>query len=143
MKLIHYGNSKYNPSLFQPIQNSWVKPKGGLWASPVNSKDSWKNWCLEENFNCISLDQSFEFEIEGNILVIDSYEDLLTKVIWFEKYDEIYPDFEAMLMLGIDAIHLTEEGQCRTRFAKEGYSLKLYGWDCESVLVLNPDCIKI
>ena len=39
MIVIHYGASEYNPELFQPIVNSgWIKPVGGLWTSPINSK---------------------------------------------------------------------------------------------------------
>ena len=46
-------------------------------------------------------------------------------------------DFEKMLSDGIDAIYLTEKGEQETRFESPG----LYGWDCECVLVMNPDCI--
>ena len=39
LDLISYGlGDKFIPEKFQPIKNvDWVKPDGGLWASPVDS----------------------------------------------------------------------------------------------------------
>ena len=47
-------------------------------------------------------------------------------------------NFEELARSGIDAIFLTEEGEHATRFSEPG----LYGWDCESILVMNPHCVK-
>ena len=38
-----------------------------------------------------------------------------------------------------DAIFLTEKGQRETRFT---HPKNLYGWDCESVLILNSNIIQ-
>lgn len=40
---------------------------------------------------------------------------------------------------GIECIHLTESGQWNTRLTRP---LNLYGWDCESILILNESCIS-
>ena len=50
------------------------------------------------------------------------------------------PDYEAMITDGVDAIYLTERGQRETSYSVPA---NLYGYDCESVLVMNPDCIEV
>ena len=58
---------------------------------------------------------------------------------WIKIYEGYYyPDFEGMVRAGIDAIWLTAHGESATRFSRP-YSL--YGWDCESVLIMNPSGI--
>ena len=75
LSLITYGlGNEIKPELIKPIKNSWVKPKGGLWASPINSAYGWKEWCEAEEFG--NLSSSFSFEFEGNVLVIDSLHDM-------------------------------------------------------------------
>lgn len=52
-----------------------------------------------------------------------------------EEYGKIYLDFEKLRELGIDAIelHLIENPELYWT---------LYTWDCDSVLVMNPDVIE-
>ena len=136
--LIHYGSTKYNPKKFTRIQNeNWVKPKGGLWTSPINSEWAWKHWCESEQFRECDEQNSFVVELNdnANILVIDSLNDLkkIPMIRWFKDY----PDFETIAGQ-YDAIWLTAKGQNETHLS---HPLSLYGWDCESVLILHPDCI--
>ena len=139
IELITYGLGHIlKPELIKPIRNdSFVKPAGGLWASPIDSNYGWKEWCKEESFG--NLESYFTFMFKGNVFIINSERNLheipwLTTIYSYAKY----PDFEAMSKNGIDAIWLTEKGEAETRFSiPEG----LYGWDCESVLVMNPKTI--
>ena len=130
--LVTYGlGNVLRPELIKTIGNrNFVKPKGGLWASPVASAYGWKEWCEAEQFGDLST--HFEFRFTGKTLTIDSEFDLLA-VPW-QGYG---PDFEAMAASGIDAVYLTEAGQDATRFSDPG----LYGWDCECVLVMNRGCV--
>jgi hypothetical protein len=48
-------------------------------------------------------------------------------------------DFEGMKGNGIDAIWLTEAGQWETRHT---YPRNLYGWDCETIFIMNESCVK-
>jgi hypothetical protein len=142
MDLITYGLGKeLKLEKIEPIKNEFVKPKGGLWASPINSSFGWREWCESEGFRLRSFDTSFQFSISGNILVIDS-EDDLKFFNWDRPYshvDMLIPDFEDLVFTGYDAVHLTVKGEYETRFSVP-YSL--YGWDCESVLIMNLNCIK-
>lgn len=138
MELIHYGSSNYDSSLVKPIQNrDFVKPLGGLWTSPINSEWGWKDWCTSENFRECNQDNSFLLKLYDwcKICTIDSFQDL--KVLPHIKvYDyREYLDFE-YLSKQYDCIWLTYNGIKDTYTSRPG----LYGWDCESVLILNPNC---
>lgn len=143
MHLIRYGSESFDRTAFTPIENKigWVKPYGGLWASPVGSEWGWKQWCVSEEFHLEELEKSFEFNYTGNIFVIDSEADAKKMPVIKDEYTIYFarPDFEKMQRSGYDAIHLTVNGQDETRFSRE---CCLYGWDCESVLIMNPAGIK-
>lgn len=137
LTVIHYGAKRYQPHLIRPIENSgWIKPKGGLWTSPINSKWGWKDWCKSENFRDCDEMNSFKlkFKPDTKIILIDGLDDLLN----LPKYiiEEKYPDF-ALLAAICDAIWLTEKGQHETHLS---YPMSLYGWDCESILIINGGC---
>ena len=142
LHLVTYGNGwHYEASLFQSVQNrDFVKPAGGLWASPVNSSYGWKDWCQAENFG--DLTSYFTFWLTGQVLVIDHAEDMLS-LPWRAPYPAMssltFLDYEKIAAEGAAAIHLTVRGQQETRFT---FPKNLYGWDCECVLVLNKDCIR-
>jgi hypothetical protein len=109
-----------------------------LWASPVDAEYGWREWCKAEDFGDLS--HSFTFEFEGNVFVIDDVHDAAS-MPWIEMIEGTNlkcPDFEAMANLGYDAIYLTAKGQTETRFGPPS----LYGWDCESVLIMNPQGVK-
>ena len=141
--LIHFGSSRYNKSKVHPIKNeNWCKPKGGLWTSPINSNYGWKEWCEAENFRDCFFENSFKLKLkdDAKIFIIDSLSDLqkapLVDFKIGEHYQKQYLNFE-LIANSYDAIWLTEKGQHQTHLS---YPLSLYGWDCESVLILNPNC---
>lgn len=150
MSLIHYGAREFKPGMVKPIVNEgWVKPKGGLWTSPVQSEWGWKDWCEAEEFRWTSLNVSFELKLsqDARLCVIDNAYDLRCLPMVSVGYmDRCYPDFEKIAKEA-DAIWLTEAGQRETRFCRfedgvsNGINTDLYGWDCESVLILNPNKI--
>lgn len=138
---IHYGHTTFDPNLFNPIQNEqcWVKPRGGLWASPIDAKLGWKDWCEREEFRECIEENSFRFTLpEANIFVIDSVDKLkelptIVDPVWSPICTLI--DFEKCIELGYDAIELNLSADGRLYW-------ELYGWDCDSILIMNPDKIK-
>ena len=150
MDLICYGcGDRFDVSKFRPIENreSFNKPEGGLWASPVDSSWGWIDWCHAEEYRECVQANSFRFTLadDANVMVIDDLEDL-RKLPWirseFERLHEFRTlrgiNFWALLTSGVQAIHLTVEGQERTRYSEPS----LYGWDCESVLVMDPGIVQ-
>lgn len=75
IKYVHYGHTAFKPELFMEIKNQemFVKPKGGLWASPIQSKFGWKDWCKSENFRVCNDENSFTFSIKENANIINLY----------------------------------------------------------------------
>jgi len=136
--LIHYGASSYDPDIFQPITDDEgrTKPRGGLWTSPVDSKWGWKDWAESESWG--DLLSHFVIDYVGKTFVVDSVEDA-SRLPWTERESwRGSISFETLVGMGYDAIHLTENGEKETRFPDE---FSLYGWDCETVLIFNPDSI--
>lgn len=112
---------------------------GGLWTSPVESEWGWRQWGESENYG--NFDHSFDVEFAGSVYEIDNYADLeaIPKGNTERKFTTAI-DFERLVNEGIDAIHLTIAGQIATRFIDRPFNM--YGWDCETVLILNPLTIK-
>lgn len=138
---IHYGSDRYDPSKFESVRNQndfLPKPYGGLWASDVDAAYSWNDWCRQENFRISHLDKSFRFHLteDANIFRVDSCEKLyqLPKRETPFNFNWYLIDFEAALASGIDAIEICIS-ECRALY------WELYGWDCDSILIMNKDVI--
>lgn len=153
-KYIHYGSDSFDRTLFTPISNRemFVKPHGGLWASPIDAGRGWCDWCRDENFHTDSLSSSFTFTLseKAKVIHIRSVVDLT------ELPDQKLPvgleggfpwkciDFEKLLADGVDAVelHLSEEDITNCGFMGSLY-WELYGWDCDSILIMNPDVVEV
>ena len=151
-KYIHYGNNKYIKEMFRPIRNHGflTKPTGGLWASPLFAELGWKDWCIRENFCVYSLEKYFTFTLSesANVYHIYKVADLYALPIQTNKSSRVMLeylyciDFEKCIELGYDAIelHLSEEDVTGVDFMNRLY-FQLYGWDCDSILIMNPEVI--
>lgn len=144
---IHYGSSRFDLEKFRTISNeeNWVKPNGGLWASPINAPRGWKEFVNENNMKCKNCEDSnsFRFTLSDNANVVHLYSvsdlDNLPQMDSVIK-SSVCLNFEKMLSDGVDAIevHLSEE---RIHHFMDSLYWKLYGWDCDSILIMNPDII--
>ena len=150
MRFIHYGHCSFDRKKFVPIQNQECrnKPSGGFWGSPVDSEYGWKDWCKDNDFRECDEQNSFAFSLksEANIYYIrtvDAANNLpraqgrygIDDILSETPYSMIMGvDFEAMVRGGIDAI-LYEQSACPPLY------WKLYGWDCDSILVMNPEIV--
>ena len=144
VRYIHYGDDSFRPEAFEPVKNStWLnKPVGGLWSSPIDAERGWKSWCEGEEFNLESLDKHFTFTLKDSarILTIEDVKDLSYIPMLLKKkcnygpdHTEYWPDFEKIAK-NYDAILFNVSKDYRLYWA-------LYGWDCDTLLVLNPDVI--
>lgn len=140
---IHYDGQSFNKDKFTPIRNSpWkTKPHGGLWASDINSEYGWKDWCKENDFRECNDDDSFTFTLsdDAKVLVIDSMDCIdnlpiiSTWTVFNNNDTTYYLDFEE-LKKEYDAIELVLSNDYKLYWA-------LYGWDCDSILVMNPNIL--
>ena len=139
-KYIHYGHKEFSLDRFNPIVNCqyFSKPTGGLWASPVDADNGWKVWCEAENFRKCEIENSFTFTLrdDANVLYVDSKEclsDLPKQNTWHDIWCTL--DFEK-LMETYDAVELNLSAAPNLYF-------ELYGWDCDSILILNPYVVEV
>jgi hypothetical protein len=156
-KYIHYGSDHFDEGRFMPIKNDILmglsnKPLGGLWSSDKNAEFGWKDWCKSEDFYLERLKKHFEFTLrnEARILRIDSCNILQslpevnieilpsTNKEIFEMYNsrfsrlkKYFLDFECIAKK-YDAIEVLISKDYNLYYA-------LYGWDCDTLLVMNPD----
>ena len=141
---IHYGSNVFHTP--KPIMNCmpcpFTKPSGGLWASRKDGEETWKDWCEAEKFRLDSFDKYFEFTLkdDARVLTLSERENLDDLPMLFgeespvrDPYRTVYLDFEK-LMETYDAVEVTDIGLLY--FA-------LYGWDCNSILVMNPDIVEV
>lgn len=148
-RYIHYGADAFDPKKFLPIKNAvWGRNKpesGGLWASRTDAKFGWKDWCESEEFHLGRLRQKFTFTLsdDARVLHLFSVDDLKKipkskKTLFHASW--IIPDFEkAMETYDAIELHLSEE--VRDDPYADGLYYALYGWDCDSILIMNPDVI--
>jgi len=147
-----YLNERYqqlNPKYFEPPRNDrFSKPRGGLWTSSYIDREhgsEWMDWCIGEDFRS-ARQHSWLLEPmpDARVYEIDTLHDLKA-LLRKHHYDAPWNgltlgyglesrmlDFEAIAKR-YDAIHLTSEGQWRTKLSTPN----LYGWDCESTLWLK------
>ena len=142
---IHYGDTEFRTPI--PVRNcdpSFVKPHGGMWASRTNDEFGWIDWCKREEFRLERLNTCFEFKLkEGSRVLylkdIDQLDDLPKLPSLFgeykkgDDYSTCNLDFEK-LMEDYDAIELTDVYE---------FYWALYGWDCNSILIMNPDIVEV
>ncbi len=146
---IHYGASNLHE--ISPIKNEhcFTKPQGGLWASSIDAKFGWKDWCLRENFFTGKLERFFTFRLKPDakiihIYSIDDLENLPKLKTEFSSWTTL--DFEQLAKEydGIE-LHLSEEIPPKKKKKDSWNSLyfELYGWDCDSILIFNDKIIDI
>lgn len=108
-----------------------------MWGSLIDAEYGWKDWCKSEDFRDCIESESFKFMLKdnSNIITIDSVSQLLdlpqtASIItsW------VTIDFEMLVKNKIDAIQVNISNDHELYW-------KLYGWDCDSVLVMNKDVI--
>jgi hypothetical protein len=136
------------------------KPLGGLWSSTYtpdrDHQSEWIEWCAWDMPEWIGHDNMLlEIKDDARIYKIDTEKDL-SHLYWLYPSNYEHPhngymgcflDF-TKIAKEFDIIWLTAKGQSETRYHIEmpgewnngmryDRHIDLYGWDCESSLILN------
>ena len=141
----HLGHSRFDKERFNPIVNRdyWVKPGGGLWASPIDSAHGWREWVKVNEFRLDHYNKgSFKFKLkeDAKVFVVENTKQLTDDLLVREEnefskllhmklldFEQLAKEYDAMLVL----------------ISKDGCLYwDLYGWDCDSLLVFNPDVVE-
>lgn len=141
-KYIHYGGSRFEPSKFDVIRNgagiAHNKPWGGLWGSPVDSACGWKWFASSEGIVPLSElteENSFIFTLreDARILTIKNREDSVLPMVEMIRLD-------GSRLIAVDYVGLSAHYDAVEVEIQHTYFC-MSGWDCDSIVVLNPDVI--
>lgn len=163
---VTYGLGKFDKSklvvnLSPGIQG---KPVCAFWGSPIDSEYGWKDWCEANEFygnpnKIFSPENTITWTLEDDskILDIESIDDLENyfHMDYIKNYQR-WPgeinynfDFVRILKDGYSAIELHDSAIGHMFFLylrneeKHQLDMMMNSWDCESIVVLDPDKIKI
>ncbi len=154
MEYIHYGHSKFDPNRWNDVHGSeggfFNKPDGGLWASPADAEFGWQRWCERESFLTQRLKKNFRFRLSpdarileltpGNVWELPGDSELRERLGWYREERGVLRN-----VVGIDFEKLAEDYDvlvCSISKYPDLYMM-LYGWDCDSILVLNKEVIVV
>lgn len=144
---IHYG-SKYDDNFsfreilkgekYCPIPE---KPKFGLYASNIETNESWYRWCKGENFNTDKLNKYFTFNLKENsrILYVFTEDDILPYVIK-SRYGIRYNSKTAIGDTFKDSLYEDYDGMY-VHYNPELRNGMFYTWDCSTLVLWNKDKI--
>lgn len=119
------------------------KPTGALYTTPVGSSHSWRQWCEEEAVHVEQLRYRVELEIDTTGLVVINIASDLDKLPWvtWEKAPMLrHVDWFGMKQDGVTGVWLTAWGEMETRWGP--LTRNLYGWDCETVAILDERIVR-
>lgn len=140
-------NSGFHYEVFRQTN----KPLGGLWGSPTDSDFGWKDFCKREEFGTEKLETYTLWKVKDNadIYVINSAEDLTSLLDVYgyledPRYRKYLVDYNKMSR-DYDGIFLTDKGnwECHSYIEYKNGFTDLNAWDCESIVVWNPNVIEI
>lgn len=139
----HYGSTHFDINRWvTPANMNHAKPAGGLWTSPINSKETWAQAVEDIGLRRWDCTKFFDLEFTGNLLVIDSQETLenlpLRPTLFKLEGRPWMVDWERALK-GFDGVWVPEGCWSLRRNEKV-----LFGeWDCETVWICNPKSFKL
>ena len=146
------------------------KPKSGWWGSPIDTEFGWKDWCMSEKWlpGMCSRTEQQKFEEDAEKYFSDNNKitwrlkdgskkiDIITEKDIKELvnsgyiknipggrfYDTYIIDFEKIKRAGYSAVELFTPvfGHGCTNL-DIGIESLFYSWDCQSIVVLDPDVI--
>ena len=158
MEYILYGinQNDFNISLLKKAQNQpyalkiskMPKMKGlamyvnkplqgtGFWASRKNATNGWKEWCISEDFYTQNLEVYTVFELtdDARVYIVNNKQDV----------DYLKQKYSLPNEAGFDFTKLNQDYDAiEAATMDNGVYHALYLWDCESILILNPEIIII
>ena len=143
MKYRHYGSKSFDPSLFENVknENNWVKPLGGFWLSPINSSYfTWEDFCKGENFKVETLSEYADFKIkkDARVLILNTIESIKNQP---EKYYNNNQGFTSFVRFNYESIAKDYDAIFYDEISFD-IRMAMYGWDCTTLLVMNPDILE-
>lgn len=143
MILIHFSNRPFIMEEKSYEQKIAIKPNG-LWLSDESQKDSWFNWCQQEQFNLKNLKHRTEFDVDTkHIFLIENEKELKafndiyaapidpTSTFLWPKWDKLSQNYKGIII-----------SPYQFKFRFDLNFLWYYGWDCASGCIWDLSCLK-
>ena len=125
-------------------ESSINKPALAWWGSPVNAKFGWKEWCEGTDYEYdFSNPIYWSMETGSKVFTVDWIDIKSNSLTPYVKmiYGSYCLDYQKMKNDGIDAVQLLEP--CIGHTCYNSMEMMFNSWDCESIVVLNPEKIVI
>lgn len=146
-KYVHLGSSSFDNTLFQPIKNisGFTKPTGGFWGSPVNSDYGWGEWVKSNNFDELIGSNKYEkekfyFKLKPNTRLLYINKASMLRDLPKQE-DEFTLACSSFIVLDFKELEKTYDAIEVNISSDRQLYWDLYGWDVDSILILNPDCV--
>lgn len=138
-RYVHFGSRYFDPLRFVWVQNlpHRNKPEGGLWASSTHADYGWYEWSRDnDDFGHCRFTKAFLFELkpETRVLKLKTIEDV-------KNAAKIGHSTVSCGMICLDFEAIAEQYDVIDFSVAHLYNV-MYGWDCDSILVMNPDVIE-
>jgi len=146
-----YGTNFFDPKRFKPVKNRSVgfnKPTGGFWGSWISGSGSWKEFCINNQYEIKSLRKFVDFRIKPNskVLILKRVKDFgkIKKFILRKDRDYLFPiyDWEKIARC-YDVIIFDYPAVQREIGYNTDKFTGLDVWDVFSVLICNLSSITI
>jgi len=167
----HYGSNKFDPGKcnieLEPVICRYLKPRGGLWASPIGDEYfTWKEWCEGEEFHLERLREYFDFKLkpDSRVMTITSLEDceqLLPylysdsrmilpfngngELVNMINMDKLLNDYDAIELIHSDNYNILHLGwnpeDIPIPSTLKMFAGSFYSWDVDSIVINNPDIV--
>lgn len=131
---VHFGTGRFDPD--HDMSRATSNKPSGFWASPVDSEYGWRDFVIHgmpERIDDVASVPYIVFHLKEGAKVLDvrKPEDIEGYITADGKIDfeKIEKDYDAL------ELHLSGEHY------EELYWGHFYGWDCDSIVIWNPDCI--
>lgn len=136
---VHFGARYFDPLKFVWVQNlpHRNKPEGGLWASSTHANYGWYEWSHDnDDFGHCRFTNAFVFELkpETRILKLKTVEDV-------KNAAKIGHSTVSCGMICLDFEAISEQYDV-IDFSVAQLYMTMWGWDCDSILVMNPNVIE-
>ena len=153
-KYIHCGHSYFDIEKFEkPVTRRDYylnKPYGGLWATPSSSNYTWRDWCIDNDYKADSIGYdrfTFYLSDTARVFHIRSVEDA-NKLPTIKPFKYRFTDPLNIKMFSFDwgynwekIVEQYDAVQLHLNENPWDLHFLLYGWDLDSIVVLNPDVI--
>ena len=132
---IHYGTDRFDKNHAKAPRTP--RKPSGFWASPIDAEYGWID------FSISGMPENLDFIAEGPYLIFHLKEG--TRVLDIRSPEDIEPYLIApgeidheKLEEDYDALELHLSGE---NWDQLYYDKTFYGWDCDSIVIWNPECI--